>query len=156
MSMNDFTYSEGTVRRAGPCRCIILDAHRAVSKSSGKPMLTLTFRPSGTVSSVQKHIVDNEYFDANVSRLMDAFPQISKEEGVTFPERWRGAIGVVKLAVDEDGYYQVADRGAFIPAQSDIAEELPEFVWRARRDEDPEMPVFGDFDELEDEAPMPF
>ena len=62
MSWENYTYKkqETVERQPGNYRCIILKAEAGVAKSSGRKMITLSLRPSGTISTVFAYIVDNE------------------------------------------------------------------------------------------------
>ena len=150
MPWSNFTYQkqEFTERKPGNYRCIILKAEAGVSKSSGKNMLTITFRPSGTASTVKAYIVDNEYFDSNYSSFLDAFPVLKDNSDPNNCFSWRGAMGAVKLKVNDDGYFETA-KYPWISAEK--AEGYPEFEWKARDDEPPEMPEYSGMVELDDE-----
>ena len=117
-------------------------------------MITLTLRPSGVPINVKTWLVDNEYFDANVSRFLDAFPILKEGFSPDESYSWRGAMGAVKLKTDDRGYLAVSN---FISAEK--AEKLPEFVWTAKENEPQEMPEYtgmADFCELSDEEGIPF
>ena len=158
MSWSNYTYKpqEHTERQPGNYRCIILNAEVKTAKTSGNRMISLKLRPSGTAGTVFANIVDNEWFDANFSSFLDAFPALKANPNPDNCFAWRGAIGAVKLKVNDDGYFETA-KYPWIPA--DKAEKLPEFIWKARDDEPQEMPVLQEFTELsgedsEDEIPF--
>lgn len=156
MSWSNYTYKkpEYPDRKPGDYRCIILNAETGTSKTSGKNMLTIYLRPSGTAATVRAYIVDNEYFDDNMSRFLDAFPALKSNPNPDNCFAWRGAMGAAKLKVNDNGYFE---HNRWIP--SDKADKLPEFVWRARDDEPQEMPVLQEFTELdggEDDGDIPF
>lgn len=158
MSWSNYTYkkSEHTERQPGSYRCIILKAEAGVSKTSGKNMLTIFLRPSGTASTVKAYIVDNDWFDSNYSSFLDAFPALKDNSNPDNCFAWRGAMGAVKLKVNDDGYFETA-KYPWIPA--DKATRLPEFEWKARDDEAQEMPELQAFTELSDDddsEEMPF
>lgn len=150
MSWANYTYKkqETLERQPGTYRCIILKAETGVSKTSGKNMITLFLRPSGTASTVKAYIVDNEWFDANFSQFLDAFPALKNNANPENCFAWRGALGAVKLKVNDDGYFETA-KYPWIPAEK--AEKYPEFVWKAREDEAQDMPVLQEFTELSEE-----
>ena len=127
---------------------------RGNAKTSGAHKITLTLRPSGMPINVITWLVDNEYFDANVSRFLDAFPVLKEGFSPDESYSWRGAMGAVKLKQDDRGFLAF-DR--YIPAEK--AEKLPEFVWTAKENEPQEMPEYtgmADFCELSDEEGIPF
>ena len=149
MSWSNYTYTkqEHTERKPGTYRCIILKAEAGVSKSSGKNMLTISLRPSGTASTVKAYIVDNEWFDSNFSSFLDAFPALKENSNPDNCFAWRGAQGAVKLKVNDDGYFETA-KYPWIEAAK--AEKLPPFEWKARDDEPQDMPILQEFTELDD------
>ena len=151
MSWDNYTYKkqEHAERKPGKYRCIILKAEAGTSKTSGKKMLTISFRPSGTASTVKAYIVDNDYFDANFSSFLDAFPAIKTNPNPDNCFAWRGAMGAVKLKVSDEGYFE-PDRYPWIEA--DKADSLPEFEWKARDDEPQEIPEMQVFTELTDDG----
>ena len=150
MSWANYTYkkTETVERQPGNYRCIILKAEAGTSKTSGKNMITLYLRPSGTASTVKAYIVDNDWFDSNFSQFLDAFPSLNNNPNPDNCFAWRGAIGAVKLKVNDDGYFETA-KYPWIPA--DKADKLPPFEWKAREDESQEMPVLQEFTEITDE-----
>lgn len=158
MSWSNYTYKkqEHTERQPGNYRCIILKAEAGVSKTSGKNMLTIYLRPSGTASTVKSYIVDNDWFDSNFSSFLDAFPALKDNSNPDNCFAWRGAMGAVKLKVNDDGYFETA-KYPWIPA--DKATKLPEFEWKARDDEPQEMPELQTFTEItdsDDDDQIPF
>ena len=117
-------------------------------------MLVISVRPSGTKATVKQYIVDNDYFDSNFSQFLDAFPELGDNKLPDNCFSWRGAMGAVKLIVDENGYFKIK---RFISA--DKAERLPDFVWCAKDDEPQQMPVYQgltalDSDDESDEIPF--
>lgn len=158
MSWSNYTYKpqEHTERQPGNYRCIILKAEAGVSKTSGKNMLTIHLRPSGTASTVKAYIVDNDWFDSNFSSFLDAFPALKDNSNPDNCFAWRGAMGAVKLKVNDDGYFETA-KYPWIPA--DKATKLPEFEWKARDDEPQDMPELQTFTEItdnDDDDQIPF
>ena len=159
MSWDNYTYKKPQYdeNKPGIYRCIIMGAEIATSKSSGKRMLVISVRPSGTRATVKSYIVDNEYFDDNFSQFLDAFPVLKENNNPDTCFSWRGAEGAVNLAVDENGYF-VAKR--FIAADSKKLENLPDFVWKARDDEPQEKPEYQGLTEIgsddDDDGDIPF
>lgn len=158
MSWSNYTYKkqEHTERQPGNYRCIILKAEAGVSKTSGKNMLTIHLRPSGTASTVKAYIVDNDWFDSNFSSFLDAFPALKDNNNPDNCFAWRGAMGAVKLKVNDDGYFETA-KYPWIPA--DKATKLPDFEWKARDDEPQDMPELQTFTEItdnDDDDQIPF
>lgn len=158
MSWSNYTYKkqEHTERQPGNYRCMILKAEAGVSKTSGKNMLTIHLRPSGTASTVKAYIVDNDWFDSNFSSFLDAFPALKDNSNPDNCFAWRGAMGAVKLKVNDDGYFETA-KYPWIPA--DKATKLPEFEWKARDDEPQDMPELQTFTEItdsDDDDQIPF
>lgn len=158
MSWSNYTYKkqEHTERQPGNYRCIILKAEAGVSKTSGKNMLTIHLRPSGTASTVKAYIVDNDWFDSNFSSFLDAFPALKDNSNPDNCFAWRGAMGAVKLKVNDDGYFETA-KYPWIPA--DKATKLPDFEWKARDDEPQDMPELQTFTEItdnDDDDQIPF
>ena len=154
MSWSNYTYKkpEHIERKPGDYRCIILNAESSISKTSGKQMLVITLRPSGTTANVKAYIVDNDYFDDNFSQFLDAFPDIKGNSAMANPDscfQWRGAEGAIKLKVNDNGYFE-PDRYPWIEAGSKKEETLPDFVWKARDDEPQEIPTMQEFTELDD------
>lgn len=149
MSWSNFTYKkqEPVERKPGKYRCVILKAETGISKTSGKNMLIISFRPSGTASTVKAYIVDNDYFDSNYSSFLDAFPILKTNQNPENCFSWRGAMGAVKLKVNNDGYFE-PDRYPWIPEES--ADNLPDFEWRHREDEPAEMPEYQGITQLEE------
>lgn len=148
MSWSNYTYKkpEYAERKPGIYRCIVLNAETGTSKSSGKKMITITLRPSGTATTVRAYIVDNEYFDDNMSRFLDAFPALKNNPSPDNCFAWRGAMGAAQLRVNDKGYFEHA---YWVPPER--TDKLPEFVWRTREGEPPEMPVLQEFTELGDD-----
>lgn len=160
MSWSNYTYkkTETVERQPGTYRCIILKAEAGIAKTSGRKMITLSLRPSGTSSTVFAYIVDNEWFDVNFSSFLDAFPALKENSNPDNCFAWRGAIGAVKLTVNDDGYFETA-KYPWVEAGSRMEKNLPDFEWKARSDEPQEMPELQAFTELSDDddsEEMPF
>ena len=155
MSWENYTYKESThvERKPGTYRCMILNAEQTVSKSSGTRMIALSLRPSGTASTVKGYILDNDHFDENYSEFLDAFPAIKENPDINACYTWRGAVGTVKLIIDESGYFKTA-KFPWVSARK--ADALPPFEWKARSDEPPECPEYQGFTELGNTDDLPF
>lgn len=153
MGWSNYTYREPQKANPGNYRCIIMNAEQKVSKS-GKNMLQITVRPSGTALNVNTYIVDGDYFDDNLSRFLDAFPAL--KEGLNIDEcfTWRGQIGAARFGEDDRGYLKVSSW-----MTPEKAESLPEFEWKAR-DGETAMPEPQVLTELpageEDDTDFPF
>lgn len=159
MPWNDYNYTKANyTRKPGAYRCMILSADKTTSNASGLPMLRVQLRPSGTSANVFAYIVGNDYFDENFSRFLDAFPQL-KEQKFTKDNcySFRGAIGCVKLVLDDNGYFKAAKYPWIDPKD---AKELPAFRWLPRDDESEKPPEFlsAAFEELPgaDDGKLPF
>ena len=68
---------EEDAKVTGKQRCVITAVEEAVSKSSGKPMIVVSVRPSGCRFTVKNYIVKNDYFNRNMTQFFDAFPEIT-------------------------------------------------------------------------------
>ena len=127
----------------GKYRCVITDVEEGVtgpnSKKPGTPMITVTVRPSGMSFKVKHRIVQNEYFNRNMTSLFDAFPEIG-EGNFNFIE-WVGAEGAAEFGEDSRGYTEVK---RFITPEK--AEGLPAF-----EGEKPERQTVSKLEELEDD-----
>ena len=96
---------ESAEKVTGKLRCVIVDVEDGVSKSSGKPMITITVRPSGTTFKVKNYLVKNEHFNRNATQFFDAFPEIG--DGNFDFLSWIGCEGAADFAEDENGYLKV-------------------------------------------------
>ena len=132
---------------AGNYRAVIIDVEETKSKS-GNDMLVIELRISGGVC-VKDYIVANDYFDENISRLFDAFPEIGVGN-FNFME-WIGAMGAVRLKIDDEGYAKV-----HYYLTPDKAENLPEF--EGKRPERQTVTSIGgtDFEDVDPDDDCPF
>ena len=129
----------------GKQRCVITAVEEGVSKSSGKPMIIVTVRPSGCRFTVRQYIVKNEYFNRNMTSFFDAFPEI--EDGDFNFLAWVGCEGGAMFGEDERGYLTI--KYWLSPEKTD---ELPPF-----EGEKPERQTFTSLDdEAEDDDELPF
>lgn len=93
----------------GKFRVVIVDVEEGVtgpsSKKPGTPMITVKLRPSGKRFTISHRIVQNEYFNRNMTRFFDAFPEIAMGDFNFIT--WIGAEGGALLKADDRGYTQV-------------------------------------------------
>lgn len=145
--MTDWNYSREEshpVAVAGKYRCVIVGVEETVSKSSGKPMIVVTVRPSGSSAKVKSYIVRNDNFNRNMTQFFDAFPDIG-EGNFNFIE-WVGCLGAAEFGLDDNGYLKVkwwldpARTVSFPPFEGEI----------------PERQTFTSLDDDEDESELPF
>lgn len=133
----------------GKHRVVITDAFEGVtganSKKPGTPMITVKIRPSGRKFSVSYRIVQNDYFNRNMTSFFDAFPEIPFGDFNFL--KWIGAEGAAMFKEDERGYTQIS---YFLSPER--AEDLPPF-----EGEKPERQDITTLDEFEDsEGELPF
>ena len=128
----------------GDYRVAITNVEETVSRS-GNPMLVVTVQPNGSEIHIKHYLVKNEYFNRNLTDLLDSFGLGENFDTLT----WVGAVGAAKLAEDENGYLKV--RFFLSPER---AEKLP--PWQGKEPERQEVSSLGDgFEEL-DEDDLPF
>ena len=96
---------EEDAKVTGKQRCVITAVEEAVSKSSGKPMIIVSVRPSGCRFVVKNYIVKNEYFNRNMTQFFDAFQEIT--DGDFNFLTWIGAEGAAMFAEDEQGFLKI-------------------------------------------------
>ena len=135
---------EPAAKVSGKLRCVIVDAEEDVSKSSGKPMIIVNLRPSGTNFKVKSYIVKNENFNRNMTVFFDSFPEI-REGDFNFLS-WVGAEGAANFGEDDQGYLKV--KWFLTPAQ---AASLPPF-----EGDKPERQEITSLDDGDDEDGLPF
>ena len=108
-------------------------------------MLVVTVQPNGSEIHIKHYLVKNEYFNRNLTDLLDSFGLGENFDTLT----WVGAVGAAKLVEDENGYLKV--RYFLSPER---AEKLP--PWQGKEPERQEVSSLGDgFEEL-DEDDLPF
>ena len=128
----------------GDYRVAITDVEETTSRN-GNPMLVVTVQPNGSEIHIKHYLVKNEYFNRNLTDLLDSFGLGENFDTLT----WVGAVGAAKLAEDENGYLKV--RYFLSPER---AEKLP--PWQGKEPERQEVSSLGDgFEEL-DEDDLPF
>lgn len=104
MSIFDgYRREEHTRTEPGDYLVTITGVEEKVSRN-GNPMLVVTVRPNGSSVKIMHYLVKNEYFNRNLTDLMDSF---GIEEGNHDILTWIGAIGGAKLVEDEEGYLKV-------------------------------------------------
>jgi len=143
-TFNDYQREESQRYQAGDdVRCVILSAEETTSKSSGKPMLTLSIGLNNSSVKINHYIVKNDHFNRNMTDFFDSF---DIEDGNFSLLTWPGALGAAKLGEDEKGYLKVR---WFINKKR--AASLPE--WKGDK---PERNTVTDFQEVDDDGDMPF
>ncbi len=146
MSGWNYAREEQSRLEPGEYRVAIVDAEETVSKSSGNPMIVVTVQPNGSSIKIKHYIVQNQYFNRNMTQFFDAFPQI--DEGDFNFLGWVGCIGAAKLKEDDNGYLKVA---WFIGSKK--AEKLP--PWVGEMPERQSITDISGFSEM-DESELPF
>ena len=142
----DYTRDESRPEvKTGVQRCVIVGAEEAVSKTSGKPMIVVTVKPSGSNAKVKCYIVKNERFNAQMTHFFDAFPQIPDGNFELFT--WVGSLGAANFGTDENGYLKVKWW-----VSPDKAANLPEF--EGDRPPKQELGSIKDEDTEDDELPF--
>ena len=123
--MTNWNYVEDTTRpeiKTGVQRCVVVGAEETVSKTSGKPMIVVTVKPSGSNAKVKEYFVSGtESFNRKLTDFFNAFPQIKKGDFELFT--WVGALGAANFGTDDNGYLKVK---WFVAA--DKQKGLPEWV----------------------------
>lgn len=128
----------------GDYRVAITEVEETVSRS-GNPMLVVTVQPNGSEIHIKHYLVKNEYFNRNLTDLLDSFGLGENFDTLT----WVGAVGAAKLVEDESGYLKV--RYFLSPER---AEKLP--PWQGKEPERQEVSSLGDGFEMLDDDDLPF
>lgn len=136
---------EPEAKVTGKQRCVITAVEEAVSKSSGKPMIVITVRPSGCRFTVRNWLVKNDSFNLNATAFFDAFPEIG-DGNFNFIE-WVGAEGAAMFGEDENGYLKVK-----YWLSPERAANLPPF----EGDKPERQMVTSLEDDTEDDSDLPF
>jgi len=118
--INSYKYEQAKRPKAGPQRCVILNATEGIS-SKGKQMITITLRVSETETQVKTWLVEGDKFNKSASELFDAFPEIG--EGNFNYMTWVGCEGAADFKFDDRGYLALK---WFVSA--DRAKDLPPYV----------------------------
>ena len=128
----------------GDYRVAITEVEETVSRS-GNPMLVVTVQPNGSEIHIKHYLVKNEYFNRNLTELLDSFGLGENFDTLT----WVGAVGAARLVEDETGYLKV--RYFLSPER---AEKLP--PWQGKEPERQEVSSLGDGFEMLDDDDLPF
>lgn len=128
----------------GDYRVAITDVEETTSRN-GNPMLVVTVQPNGSEIHIKHYLVKNEYFNRNLTDLLDSFGLGENFDTLT----WIGAVGAAKLVEDENGYLKV--RYFLSPER---AEKLP--PWQGKEPERQEVSSLGDGFEMLDDDDLPF
>lgn len=145
MSFFDGYRREERARLApGDYRVAITDVGETTSRN-GNPMLVVTVQPNGSEIHIKHYLVKNEYFNRNLTELLDSFGLGENFDTLT----WVGAVGAARLAEDENGYLKV--RYFLSPER---AEKLP--PWQGKEPERQEVSSLGDGFEMLDDDDLPF
>lgn len=128
----------------GDYRVAITEVEVTTSRN-GSPMLVVTVQPNGSEIHIKHYLVKNEYFNRNLTDLLDSFGLGENFDTLT----WVGAVGAAKLVEDENGYLKV--RYFLSPER---AEKLP--PWQGKEPERQEVSSLGDGFEMLDDDDLPF
>lgn len=128
----------------GDYRVAITEVEETTSRN-GNPMLVVTVQPNGSEIHIKHYLVKNEYFNRNLTDLLDSFGLGENFDILT----WVGAVGAAKLVEDENGYLKV--RYFLSPER---AEKLP--PWQGKEPERQEVSSLGDGFEMLDDDDLPF
>ena len=128
----------------GDYRVAITDVEETTSRN-GNPMLVVTVQPNGSEIHIKHYLVKNEYFNRNLTELLDSFGLGENFDTLT----WVGAVGAARLVEDENGYLKV--RYFLSPER---AEKLP--PWKGKEPERQEVSSLGDGFEMLDDDDLPF
>lgn len=128
----------------GDYRVAITEVEETTSRN-GNPMLVVTVQPNGSEIHIKHYLVKNEYFNRNLTDLLDGFGLGENFDILT----WVGAVGAAKLVEDENGYLKV--RYFLSPER---AEKLP--PWQGKEPERQEVSSLGDGFEMLDDDDLPF
>lgn len=128
----------------GNYRVAITNVEETTSRN-GNPMLVVTVQPNGSEIHIKHYLVKNEYFNRNLTDLLDSFGLGENFDTLT----WVGAVGAARLVEDENGYLKV--RYFLSPER---AEKLP--PWQGKEPERQEVSSLGDGFEVLDEDDLPF
>lgn len=110
----------------GKYRVRIEDAEETISKSSGKPMVTLTLKVSGHNSKIWYYLVFNpekrEYVNQKLGELLNSF-NISKENSKN-PESWKGKVGGANIKHEPDNNGNMQARVSYFLNRKEV-DKLP-------------------------------
>ena len=128
----------------GDYRVAITNVEETTSRN-GNPMLVVTVQPDGSEIHIKHYLVKNEYFNRNLTDLLDSFGLGENFDTLT----WVGTVGAARLVEDENGYLEV--RYFLSPER---AEKLP--PWQGKEPERQEVSSLGDGFEMLDDDDLPF
>ena len=129
----------------GDYRVAITEVEETTSRS-GNPMLVVTVQPNGSKIHIKHYLVKNEYFNRNLTELLDSFGLGENFDTLT----WVGAVGAARLIEDDNGYLKV--RYFLSPER---AEKLP--PWDGKQPERQEVTSLEDgIDGVLDDDDLPF
>ena len=128
----------------GDYRVAITDVGETTSRN-GNPMLVVTVQPNGSEIHIKHYLVKNEYFNRNLTELLDSFGLGENFDTLT----WVGAVGAARLVEDENGYLKV--RYFLSPERT---EKLP--PWQGKEPGRQEVSSLGDGIEMLDDDDLPF
>ena len=129
----------------GDYRVAITEVEETTSRS-GNPMLVVTVQPNGSEIHIKHYLVKNEYFNRNLTELLDSFVLGENFDTIT----WVGAVGAARLIEDDNGYLKV--RYFLSPER---AEKLP--PWDGKQPERQEVTSLEDgIDGVLDDDDLPF
>lgn len=129
----------------GDYRVAITEVEETTSRS-GNPMLVVTVQPNGSKIHIKHYLVKNEYFNRNLTELLDSFGLGENFDTLT----WVGAVGAARLIEDDNGYLKV--RYFLSPER---AEKLP--PWDGKQPERQEVTSLEDgIDGILDDDDLPF
>jgi len=142
MSWSNYKREERPRLSPGDYRMEIVKVVEKVSKA-GNPMLEIELRPNGSSIIIRHYIVQNEFYNRNMTELFDSF---NIDEGDFDFLTWPGATGAARLKEDDRGYLKVH---YFIKRER--AENLPEWVG-----EIPERQKVTDFSTIKEDDDLPW
>lgn len=129
----------------GDYRVAITEVEETTSRS-GNPMLVVTVQPNGSEIHIKHYLVKNEYFNRNLTELLDSFGLGENFDTIT----WVGAVGAARLIEDDNGYLKV--RYFLSPER---AKKLP--PWDGKQPERQEVTSLEDgIDGVLDDDDLPF
>ena len=136
---------EEEAKVTGKQRCVITAVEEAVSKTSGKPMIIVSVRPSGCRFAVKWYAVKGEWFNRQMTSFFDAVDGVS--DGDFNFLAWVGCEIGANLVVDENNYLKVK----YWLSRREL-DKLPPFEGQK-----PERQVFMSLDDDSDsESDLPF
>ena len=129
----------------GDYRVAITEVEETTSRS-GNPMLVVTVQPNGSKIHIKHYLVKNEYFNRNLTELLDSFGLGENFDTLT----WVGAVGAARLIEDDNGYLKVR---YFLSPERE--EKLP--PWDGKQPERQEVTSLEDgIDGILDDDDLPF